>query len=108
VPHFYWAFFGTNNVDMYRDMARVLLKSDALKPDTDATRLSYVSPFVAELKRKGLHRVANRKRIKVGFSSMFFREHASGRMIQGVIDALSRDLFEVRHASDMKLQRFIE
>ena len=34
-------------------------------------------------------------KIRVGFSSLFFREHASGKMIQGVIHNLPRDRFEV-------------
>eukprot|EP00037_Helgoeca_nana_P019413 m.189285 g.189285 ORF g.189285 m.189285 type:complete len:692 (-) comp24853_c0_seq2:1257-3332(-) len=95
VPHFYSAFFGTNNVKIYRDIARVLLKSDVQKAPNDPLRLGYIAPFVTKLHRGGLSRVANRQRIRVGFSSMFFREHASGRMIQGIIAGLSRDRFEV-------------
>ena len=34
-------------------------------------------------------------KLKIGFSSMFFREHASGKMIQGIIANLPRDLFHV-------------
>lgn len=34
-------------------------------------------------------------RIKVGFSSMYFRDHASGKMIQGIIEALPKDKFDI-------------
>eukprot|EP00035_Acanthoeca_spectabilis_P035903 m.36738 g.36738 ORF g.36738 m.36738 type:complete len:691 (+) comp7609_c0_seq1:62-2134(+) len=95
VPHFYSAFFGTNNVNFYRNIVKVLLKSDATKPADAPTRLAYVAPFVANLRKSGQSRVPGRTRVKIGFSSMFFREHASGRMIQGVLAGLDRKLFEV-------------
>ena len=31
VPHFYAAFWGTNNVDMYKKIARVVIRSDPLR-----------------------------------------------------------------------------
>ena len=48
-------------------------------------------------KWKAGERVPPRKsgKIKVGFSSMFFKQHASGKMIQGIIAGIDRDRFEV-------------
>ena len=52
--------------------------------------LAYTAPHVIGYKQKPIG-----TKLKIGFSSMFFREHASGKMIQGIIANLPRDLFHV-------------
>jgi len=104
VPHFYAAFWGTNNVELYKKIARVIIRSDPLrrkkyKERNVAAYVAYEAPFaMARLaKWKAGEPVSPRKsgKIKIGFSSMFFKTHASGKMIQGIIAGLDRARFEV-------------
>eukprot|EP00040_Diaphanoeca_grandis_P012577 m.63728 g.63728 ORF g.63728 m.63728 type:complete len:704 (+) comp23331_c0_seq2:120-2231(+) len=105
VPHFYSAFFGTNNVQMYKQIAAAIQKSDPLKSAPFVKRNThefsgYVASHVVEIqqKRKSDPTFVSLKKgqkIKVGFTSMFFKEHASGKMIQGIIEGLDRAKFEV-------------
>eukprot|EP00041_Stephanoeca_diplocostata_P018680 m.393491 g.393491 ORF g.393491 m.393491 type:complete len:580 (-) comp21087_c1_seq26:270-2009(-) len=90
VPHFYAAFFGENNVHVYKQIADIVLHCN--DHVSGLGRVSYVAPHVQ--KQLPWHPSSNRK-IRVGFSSMFFRVHASGKMIQGIIEGLSRTKFEV-------------
>lgn len=93
VPNFYLAMFGRNDVEVYKYLAQIIIKSSPAgsKPGS----LTYVAPHVAAYdQEKTPVGHANRK-IKVGFTSMFFRDHASGKMIQGIIQNLSRSKFHV-------------
>lgn len=60
--------------------------------------LTYVAPHVqaydAAVQAGRVPSHAGRK-LRVGFISMFFREHASGKMIQGIIEGISRSKFHV-------------
>ena len=103
VPHFAMAMSGNNHVESYKKIARYLRSSDPVHKAERARStksLSYVAKFVREAASRAGSVVpeaaadaAKEKRVKVGFS--FFREHASGKMIQGVIDGLDKERFEV-------------
>ena len=50
VPHFYAAFWGTNNVELYKKIARVIIRSDPLrrkkyKERNVAAYVAYEAPF---------------------------------------------------------------
>jgi predicted O-linked N-acetylglucosamine transferase (SPINDLY family) len=53
-----------------------------------------VSAYDAAVKRGAVPSHAGRK-IKLAFISMFFREHASGKMIQGIIKNIDKSKFHV-------------
>eukprot|EP00039_Didymoeca_costata_P031422 m.34660 g.34660 ORF g.34660 m.34660 type:complete len:484 (+) comp8759_c0_seq2:986-2437(+) len=92
VPSFYLAFFGENDVQTYRHLAHLIRQSDPIPQDqrsSTLSSLSYVAPHVYKARN------TSKTRTRVGFISMFFKEHASGKMIQGIISSLSSELFEV-------------
>lgn len=95
VPHYYLAYHGINYVATIADVAAVVKGTNA--------GLTYTAPWVAELKRKAAKRgnsvarqgTGAKGRIKVGFSSMFFKNHSVGKFIQGTIAHLDPERFEV-------------
>lgn len=96
VPHFYMAFFGQNDAATITKIAELIRATDpvpkAARP-ASIESLSYVARFV-RTSRSSADRAAS-ARVKVGFASRFFREHASGKMIQGIIAGLDPDSFEI-------------
>ena len=92
VANFYLAMFGKNDVDTYKQLAQIFINS--CQGGSSPASLTYVAQHVRAYDKAP---PASRKgrQIKVGFISMFFRDHASGKMIQGIIKNLPRDKVRV-------------
>jgi protein O-GlcNAc transferase len=97
VANFYLAFFGRNDAPTYTQLAQVVLQSARGVPGlAGRAALDYVAPHVQQYDaavRAGALPARGGRPLRVGFVSMFFREHASGKMIQGII----RDLAQPEH-----------
>jgi protein O-GlcNAc transferase len=78
---FYLAYQGLNDRQVQADLARLFMQA--------APSLNYMAPHcIAEVARSG------RRPIRVGFISRYFHQHSIGRVNAGLIEHLSRDLFE--------------
>jgi predicted O-linked N-acetylglucosamine transferase (SPINDLY family) len=77
---FYLAYHGESNRDLQVDLARTYLKR---MPD-----LSMTAPHCLRSERRP-------GRLRIGFISRFLRKHSIGATTRGLIDQLSRTLFEV-------------
>ncbi|NQV57796.1 MAG: hypothetical protein HQ503_18180, partial [Rhodospirillales bacterium] len=77
---FFLAYHGLGNKQLQHDVAALHLKS--------CPELAYTAPHCGTPSKGG-------GKIKVGFISAYFRRHSIGRLMQGVIENLPRDVFEV-------------
>ena len=81
---FYLAYHGLNNRQLNEQLAQVYLHM--------APSLAYTSPH---LKQRQLQRWDGVRKIRVAFVSAFLTHHPVGRTVQGYIEHLPRDRFEV-------------
>ena len=90
VPHYYLGYHGENDVDMVKDIATVIRQS---APDD----VNYVAPAIAARgpSDTGPPLSQTGGRIRIGFISLYFKSHASAKMMKGVMARLDRSRFEV-------------
>ncbi|MDP6645169.1 MAG: tetratricopeptide repeat protein [Rhodospirillales bacterium] len=77
---FFLAYHGLGDRHLQELVAKLHLKS--------CPSLAYVAPHCE-------NPIGDRDKIRVGFASAYFRRHSVGRLMQGVIEKLPRQLFEI-------------
>ena len=102
IPSFYAAFFGTDNKDIYMELSQAVIDAapsyvmpatDPVSSHTGSTTLRRTSSTSNPSHKARICHARHwcdggaGEKIRVGFSSMFFREHASSKMI--VVRAMS-------------------
>jgi len=89
VPHYYLGYHGENDVAAVKDISKVIRQSASKEVDYTAPSLlsNPAGPPVPASKKEG--------KIRVGFVSLYFKSHASSKMMKGIMKRLDRKRFEV-------------